>query len=277
MQISTQIENITPDFAIDVLTTKNINNRSIKPANLNRLITAIDNGQWVVTHQGIAFDDNGYLLDGQHRLEAIVKTGKTLPMMVTRNISAKIFNCIDTGTARSAADSLFIEGCTQPSRVAAGIKVYILYQRYPKGNWSNVINPTHLEIFDNYIKNKEIWDFIVKEINVCHKKFHFFTLSVAIAMYKLIKDNNYDEKICEKFWKQISEGANLEIDNPILSFRHQMMSKGFRQRGSSSQRYLLNAFIRLFNFWIDDIKKTRFVAPPSDITYMLKIYPKLSE
>jgi len=273
MEQTFTVEQITPDFAIDVLSTKNKNNRGIKPASLKRLITAIDNDEWIVTNQGIAFDTEGNLLDGQHRLQAIVKTGRTLPIMVARNMNPKIFHCVDKGVARTAADSLFIEGCSQPSRLAAGIKVYLLYKRFPKGSWASAVMPTHLEIFNEYNNNKDLWDHIVLKINMYHKKFHFFTISVAIAMYKLMVDKNYSEDVCEKFWTQISEGANLEIDSPILSFRSQMMSKGFRQRGSSSQRHLLNSFIRLFNFWTDGVTKTRFVAPPTDVSYVLQINP----
>ena len=56
MEQTFTVEQITPDFAIDVLSTKNKNNRGIKPASLKRLITAIDNDEWVVTNQGIVFD-----------------------------------------------------------------------------------------------------------------------------------------------------------------------------------------------------------------------------
>ena len=74
-----------------------------------------------------------------------------------------------------------------------------------------------------------------------------------------------------EFLTQFSEGTNLEIDNPILSYRNQLMQKGFRLRGSFYQRYQLNAFIRLFNFHINKVKKTRFMAPPSDVANVLTI------
>lgn len=273
MQPTTQIEQITPDFANYVLTTKNKNNRSFKAANLKRLITTIENDEWMVTHQGIAFDNDGNLLDGQHRLQAIAKTGKTLPMMVTRNLDSNIFNCVDRGTARSAADGLFIQGCFNSKQLAAGIKVYLLYHAYPKGAWANVVMPSHIEISNEYNSKKDLWDNISVKICQYHKKFHFFNMSVAIAMYKLILDNNYSENIFEPFWRQLAEGINLQSDNPILSFRNQMMQKGFRHRGSSYQRYQLNAFIRLFNFYINGVKKTRFVAPLTDTPYVLKINP----
>jgi hypothetical protein len=265
------IEQITPDFAEYVLETKNSKNRSMKPANLRRLVTAIDNGEWIITNQGIAFDKEGNLLDGQHRLLAIVKTGKTLPIMVARNMDPKIFNCVDTGTARTAADGLYIQGCSASKHLAAGIKVYLLYKRFPRGSWTFAAVPTHSEILQEYKDNQEVYDEITNQMGVYHRKFHFFNLSVGIPMYKLISEKNYSEEILSEFWTQFSEGTNLNIDNPILSFRNQMMQKGFRHRGSYYQRYQLNAFIRLFNLWINDVKKTKFMAPPTDLKDVLTI------
>ena len=266
------IEQITPDFAERVLETKNSKNRSMRPANLKRLVNAIDNGEWILTNQGIAFDQDGNLLDGQHRLLAIVKTGKTLPIMVARNMDPKIFNCVDTGAARNAADGLHIEGCTSSSKhLAAGIKVYLLYKNFPRGSWTYATVPTHSEILQEYKDNLESYEQIAQNMRIYHNKFHFFNLSVGIPMYKLIQEKNYSNEILSEFWRQFSEGTNLNIDNPILSFRNQMMQKGFRHRGSVYQRYQLNAFIRLFNLWINDVKKTKFVAPPTDLRDVLTI------
>ena len=267
-----QVEEITPDFAEQVLENKNKKNRAIKPANLKRLITAIDNGEWIITNQGLAFDKDGNLLDGQHRLQAIVKTGKTLSIMVARNMDPKIFNCVDTGVARTAADGLSIHGVSSSSKhLAAGIKVYLLYKRYPRGSWTFATIPSHQEILEEYKENQELYDKITNDMNCYHRKFHFFNLSVGIPMYKLILEKNYCEEVYSEFWTQFAEGTNLEIDNPILSFRNQMMQKSFRNRGSFYQRFQLNAFIRLFNLWIKGIKKTRFMAPPTDLRDVLTI------
>jgi len=271
MKETFQVEQISPNFAIDVLLKKNKNNRGIKTANLNKLIKAINNDEWTITNQGIAFDKDGNLIDGQHRLQAIINTGKTLPIMVARNMDSKIFHCVDKGTARTAADCLFIEGCTNPARIAAGIKVYLLYQKHPEGTWRNAIMPTHIEIINEYNLNKELWNDITAKISIYHKKFYFFPISVAIAIYKLILDKNYEEWVLERFFTPLADGVNLKIDDPILSFRNQMMQKAFRSRGSFSQRHLLNSFIKLFNYTVEDVKVKKFLAPPTDVKYVLKI------
>lgn len=74
------------------------------------------NGVWVATHQGVAFNDVDELIDGQHRLRAIVLSGKTIRMMVTFGLRSKIsgslmttMDAVDRGRTRSVADQLKIQ------------------------------------------------------------------------------------------------------------------------------------------------------------------------
>tara|TARA_R100000700_G_scaffold24437_1_gene31353 strand:+ start:373 stop:1230 length:858 start_codon:yes stop_codon:yes gene_type:complete len=274
-QPSFSIEEISPDYARQILNNKNNSNRTIRKPNVARLVTAIENGEWQITNQGIAFDSNGNLLDGQHRLEAIIKTGKTLKIMVARNMKPAIFNAVDVGAARSAGDILYIAGCSNSSKIAAGIKVYIFYKKYPSGNWSNITRPSHLQVLEVYKKEEETWSEINRRVSIFYKKFHFLNLSVSIPLYKLLLEKGYKEQVINIFFNQFSEGSNLDIDNPMLSLRNQMMQKAFRNRGSSNQRYLLNALISLFNMYINNEKRTSFRAPASDISDVLKIQDPL--
>lgn len=84
-------------------------------------------GQWVATHQGIAFNDRDELIDGQHRLLAVVKSGRTIRMMVTFGLPSKIngkemttMDCVDRGRTRSVADQLKIQhGLNNGGQIAA--------------------------------------------------------------------------------------------------------------------------------------------------------------
>lgn len=58
---------------------------------------------WPITHQGIAFDEFGQLIDGQHRLHAIVKSKKTIPCLVSTGIQFEAVSVIDRGLKRNAA------------------------------------------------------------------------------------------------------------------------------------------------------------------------------
>jgi hypothetical protein len=54
----------------------------INPDTVRDLIERIHCGHWTSTHSAIAFDTNGVLLDGRHRLLAVIESGITLPMLV---------------------------------------------------------------------------------------------------------------------------------------------------------------------------------------------------
>jgi hypothetical protein len=61
-------------------------------------------GEWPLTHQAIAFDEQGNILDGQHRLWAIVESGKTIEMVVGRGLAAEVRDFIDQGIPRTVVD-----------------------------------------------------------------------------------------------------------------------------------------------------------------------------
>lgn len=59
-----------------------------------------------MTHQGIAFDLNSELLDGQHRLAAIVRAKQSVTLMVTYNADRDTYTVLDQGQRRSASDAI---------------------------------------------------------------------------------------------------------------------------------------------------------------------------
>ena len=79
------IETITPCLAKEWLQ-KNLYNRKIRPRKVRQYAADMRAGKWRTTHQGIAFDKEGNLMDGQHRLLAICETNIPQTMMVTRGL-----------------------------------------------------------------------------------------------------------------------------------------------------------------------------------------------
>ena len=105
--ITSCIETITPETAQSYFQ-KNIKNRPIKMGAVDALARDIKNGSFVITHQGIAFDTNGNLVDGQHRLLAIISAGIPVQMMVTRGLEPDTKLVVDRGEARTMRDVMTI-------------------------------------------------------------------------------------------------------------------------------------------------------------------------
>lgn len=101
-----EIVNVTPQTASDWLKF-NTDNRPLRRTVVDGFKSAILRGEYIPTHQGIAFSDDGVLLDGQHRLTAIseLRDG-AYPMLVTWGVSKDAFKVMDIGVKRNAADAL---------------------------------------------------------------------------------------------------------------------------------------------------------------------------
>jgi hypothetical protein len=106
---------MTPELAKRWLT-NNFRNRSIREDVVNAYARDMLSGRWVYTHQGIAFNDRDELIDGQHRLHAVIVANVEVRMMVTFGLPPKIeghemttMDAVDRGATRSVADQLKIQ------------------------------------------------------------------------------------------------------------------------------------------------------------------------
>jgi len=81
--ITFSLEEITPDTANQYLE-RNKGNRAITKDRVNALAREMRDGVFMVTHQCIAFNANGDLIDGQHRLSAIIQSGQNVKLFVAR-------------------------------------------------------------------------------------------------------------------------------------------------------------------------------------------------
>jgi hypothetical protein len=102
------IVNVTPEMARTWIMKNNFN-RPVKQRLVDDYARQIEAGNWRRTHQGIAFDEEGVVLDGQHRLLAIIQSGKTVPMLIFTNENQASHESIDGGKKRSLLDVVRLE------------------------------------------------------------------------------------------------------------------------------------------------------------------------
>lgn len=108
---------ITPELAKEWLANSKdvVRNRNITASRVSSYADQMLSGQWRVTHQGIAFDENNHLTDGQHRLSAIVKAGERnqsikVEMWVYWGLPQTDMIVVDKHRPRSEQNSLYISG-----------------------------------------------------------------------------------------------------------------------------------------------------------------------
>lgn len=108
--MNTKMTLITPAMAEKWLKESNTSNRPLRKGLVRHYAEMMRRGDWEKHHQGIAFNCDGTLLDGQHRLAAIIESGCCIWMNVSEGVpqSAQIF--IDDHAKRTPHDAIAIAG-----------------------------------------------------------------------------------------------------------------------------------------------------------------------
>ena len=102
---------MTPTLAVELLRRNPAGaNRRLDPRKVFYYAGQMAADDWKPTGQPILIDTNGNLADAQHRLYAILISGKTVRMYVIIGIEPGLFAYIDNGGARTAKDALQTAG-----------------------------------------------------------------------------------------------------------------------------------------------------------------------
>jgi hypothetical protein len=120
---------ITPDKALEWLAT-NDGNRPVSMSRVRQLARDMIDGVFELTHQGIAFDAEGRLIDGQHRLWAVAESKKTVTMFVCWGLKRQeVVHYIDDGRPRSMADKLGYGGIDTNKRIVSIVRTMLMHYR----------------------------------------------------------------------------------------------------------------------------------------------------
>jgi hypothetical protein len=200
--VRTEIVNMTPEMADDLLEI-NTSNRKPRANKINTYIDMINRGEWVLTHQGVAISQSNVLLDGQHRLMAISKSGQSLPIMVTTGLPDSTFSAIDSGTPRNMADLTRIE-----RKVVDVIKFFLVQVDKTSSLSPSIVKQLH---------QSRLGESIITACSVANRRVLASapTRAAAAIMYYKYGDVNFEA------YRNIVN-ANYELLNPV---QHALLKK----------------------------------------------------
>ena len=151
---------ITPDMARDLLT-KNTHNRPINRLKVSNMVADIKAGRFELTHQPIGIAEDGELVDGQHRLTAVVEADMPVEMFVAYN--APRSTKIDIGIVRDQRTSLFMAGIIDKNTIEYNRYTYPLVKFIVMKNYGRIATRslTADEVHAIYTHHSENIDVII--------------------------------------------------------------------------------------------------------------------
>lgn len=262
---SIAIEDISPEVAEEYLT-RNTNNRNIRKSAVDRLVRDMRAGRFTL-NSTIIFAEDGELLDGQHRLMAVVESGCTVQMIVLRGASKDSLANIDTGVKRSAADALKWEGLVSGNCNNAAATYRSMYGVYHYGNdemWrlSQGHMPTHQELLDFARENHDEADPLISWATKFYTNTeHMIQVPLAASLRWVITRETGEADLVNEFFEGLETGADLDGDSPILLLRRALFglatsdNKG-KMSGSEVRRQRAIMVVKAWNAWIRGRKVT---------------------
>lgn len=104
------IIDVGPDLAQYFLKLNFENNRKQSVQYINRLSADMRDGYWGLSNDAIVVDVTGRIINAQHRLEAIVKSGTTQKFILLWDVPKHTADAIDVGKKRAMHERITISG-----------------------------------------------------------------------------------------------------------------------------------------------------------------------
>lgn len=254
------LETITPHIAEQLLADQ-ISNRAIRKAKVREWAKDMQSGIWEPIPQPIMIDAEGRLIDGQHRLAAVVQSGCTVTMMVARDVPTEWRRYIDSGTARAAADVLKMQnGTKNAQQVQATAKYVIRYESSLEESWSAANAPGKQQVIDEYNLDPDIYQDAVlagSQATATTSANLWMTRSSYGSLYILTHRWSSVIEMWPDWHEGISTGIGLHKGDPRLALRNSIRKVGLSYR---TQQLSLITCIKAWNHYVNGRDISRFIV-----------------
>lgn len=240
--IETSIEEVTPMQAALWLELNN-HNRPMQYERAVALAGAIKRGEWAVNGDAIRFSTAGKLLDGQHRLQAIVLAGVPVKTLIVRGLAPDSFATIDTNrNVRTARDVMALSGVLNYSVVAPMARLMYAYETSGNPYESSTEKTPSAEQLLAIAQRPGFAPMANRVLSARWCKKFVGTGLTGFAMYVF---GQYRDEHAQAFFRKLETGIGLEAGSPILLLRDRLINNigaHERLRPLSKAAYLFKAF-----------------------------------
>lgn len=131
---SSKLTLVTPEWAVQIIERHNrrlqegLIQRPISESLIDKYAIQMTNNMWHPSPEPIAFDTNDDLIEGQHRLLAVIKSKRSIWMTISKGWPPKesghvgLVDVINTGKSRTIGHMLHVDGVSNANAVASVIR-----------------------------------------------------------------------------------------------------------------------------------------------------------
>lgn len=230
--ITAAIELVTPETAESWLARKQIN-RASSDRRVQAYARAMVAREWAVTNQGAGFDVANRLIDGEHRLRAVILSRTPVLMLVVRGLPPDVQAKVDFNRTRSAADQGLMTAGIDHNRERTSYARVLHLISTAWADQSAVFSPSE----------KNAW--VLKYQREIEWAVATFPSSHPFAPAPVISAWAYAYGATPNIAQWVSQyldGTGLERGDPLLALRNRLLNRP--KRTSIAQRSLVLLALR---------------------------------
>lgn len=216
---------ITPAMAAKYIEMNRLPNRHLKHIHIRILAREMQAGRWQCNGEPLIFDPEGNILDGQHRLHAIVLSGMTIESYLVHGISPGVMPTLDRGSLRSIGDVLGMRGESNRTQLGAALTWLWSYGNGGLQTYHNpVTRPTTGEL-EAVLAQHPTVRASCAPANLCRA---LLIPGLATALHYLFCQK--DAAMAETFFVTLASGEHLSKSDGRYQLRERLMRNRLDKR-----------------------------------------------
>lgn len=251
-----ELVDATPEMARYWMTL-NTSNRRLNTLSVNRLASDILEDRWRQNGESIKFDRENRLIDGQHRLAAIIKANRTVRLLVVRNLDPLSQHTVDVGVSRTAGQIAGMLGVGNPNDVTSLAHALMRYDHARDAIWSASNSPTKPQIVEYVLANQSDLEHAILLASQARRAIRMRSVPYGLLAFHALRQHTKD--VWTQWHERIIDGVGLGQTDPRLILRNQVMRRESKH-GAWSQQEMTGWVIKAWNAWYTgrEIKLLRF-------------------
>lgn len=195
-------------------------NRPKKPSRIDKYGADMAAGLWPFTGQPIIISSEGYMIDGQNRCEARLKSNAAEDpiVLVLYGLDPAVFPFLDCGMGRTSGDALAVRGIKNHNTFASACS-YVVREPNPLNFKRTADQREVLELAKAHpgLEASVTW--------ACVNKLTQSLLGPGLVAYAHYRAGEVDPATRDAFFERFEDGINLQEDSPIRLLRERLLGE----------------------------------------------------
>lgn len=229
-------------------------NRPLVGKRVQALAEAIKRGEWIENGETVKFNGGGVLVDGQHRLAAIVKAGKRVTVWVVRGLPSEAQETVDIGSARSVGNMLSLRGYRNANELAGCARIIWTYRNHGElYSAAAFLPPTPQQILAVVENEPMLPEWVTWGGTISRNDPALRLTKTFVAGLGFCFAAESSEEDAKTFFAELV--TPLHLTDPTAVLRKRLLQQGFHSQ--MPPRLRLALVVKAWNAWIRGDRPTR--------------------